>query len=359
MTNVASADVRLAGRARLLLRHDPRPRLRRPEPRRHLQRRRRATPRWASPACASSRRTGRLSSPTLGRFTLPCEALPRAGGQPFQLKLDERTLPAGFEMTTENPLVVRLTAGTVVQMSFGATLPEQRRGHHRRHRRDGAATADRLTAPERATVEASRALDALGIRVQFSGLDAQPRLNVATSTLPTRPHRDRASPSRPRRTTRAGSRERTRDLRHADAGHRRPPADAPERHRHMDAPGRPEPGLRARGLRRAGAPRHHPAPAARDPAEPDRPAATGPSRASCPRTARSNAASRCRADRSSYRARTYRPAPRSRSWAKPSSPALARPSRSTASCHPAPTASPSQAAGRRSQTVDIPRAECS
>ena len=29
-----------------------------------------------------------------GRFTLPCEALPPPMGQPFQLKLDERTLPA-------------------------------------------------------------------------------------------------------------------------------------------------------------------------------------------------------------------------------------------------------------------------
>jgi uncharacterized repeat protein (TIGR01451 family) len=110
-----------------------------------------------------------------GRFSLPCEALPPPRGQPFQLKLDERTLPAGFGMTTENPRVVRLTPGTVVQMSFGATLPE-------RTVSIDAAPADRQAAQE-ATVEASRALDALGIRVQFSGLDAAPRLNVATIDL--------------------------------------------------------------------------------------------------------------------------------------------------------------------------------
>jgi uncharacterized repeat protein (TIGR01451 family) len=110
-----------------------------------------------------------------GRFTLPCEALPPPMGQPFQLKLDERTLPAGFEMTTENPLVVRLTAGTVVLMPFGATLPERTVSID--------VGGDSLTSSERATVEASRALDALGLRVQYSGLAAQPRLNVATIDL--------------------------------------------------------------------------------------------------------------------------------------------------------------------------------
>lgn len=57
-----------------------------------------------------------------GRFNVPCAALPRAIGANFMLKLDERTLPAGYRITTENPRVVRLTPGMVTRLDFGATL---------------------------------------------------------------------------------------------------------------------------------------------------------------------------------------------------------------------------------------------
>lgn len=57
-----------------------------------------------------------------GRFSLPCAALPRNIGSNFMLKLDERTLPAGYRLTTENPRVVRLTQGMLTKMNFGATL---------------------------------------------------------------------------------------------------------------------------------------------------------------------------------------------------------------------------------------------
>lgn len=57
-----------------------------------------------------------------GRFNVPCAAMPRAIGANFMLKLDERTLPVGYRMTTENPRVVRLTPGMITRMDFGATL---------------------------------------------------------------------------------------------------------------------------------------------------------------------------------------------------------------------------------------------
>jgi uncharacterized repeat protein (TIGR01451 family) len=56
-----------------------------------------------------------------GRFSVPCAALPdQAIGSNFILKLDPRTLPQGFGVTTENPRVVRLTAGKATVINFGA-----------------------------------------------------------------------------------------------------------------------------------------------------------------------------------------------------------------------------------------------
>ena len=38
------------------------------------------------------------------------------------MKLDERTLPSGFRVTTENPHVVRTTNGSIAKLNFGATI---------------------------------------------------------------------------------------------------------------------------------------------------------------------------------------------------------------------------------------------
>ena len=57
-----------------------------------------------------------------GRFSLPCAVLPRSIGSNFMLKLDERTLPSGYRLTTENPRVARLTPGMMTKLNFGATL---------------------------------------------------------------------------------------------------------------------------------------------------------------------------------------------------------------------------------------------
>jgi uncharacterized repeat protein (TIGR01451 family) len=58
-----------------------------------------------------------------GRFHVPCAALPDARiGSNFIMKLDPRTLPTGYRLTTENPRVVRLTAGKMSKLNFGASI---------------------------------------------------------------------------------------------------------------------------------------------------------------------------------------------------------------------------------------------
>ncbi|MBO3761515.1 DUF11 domain-containing protein [Ciceribacter sp. L1K22] len=58
-----------------------------------------------------------------GRYSLPCAALPdQRIGSNFILKLDTRTLPTGYRLTTENPRVMRLTAGNMSKMNFGASI---------------------------------------------------------------------------------------------------------------------------------------------------------------------------------------------------------------------------------------------
>ena len=58
-----------------------------------------------------------------GRFHVACAAIPQMDrGSNFVMKLDERTLPSGFRLTTENPRDVRVTRGKMVKLNFGATV---------------------------------------------------------------------------------------------------------------------------------------------------------------------------------------------------------------------------------------------
>ena len=58
-----------------------------------------------------------------GRFHVACAAIPQADhGSNFVMKLDERTLPSGYRLTTENPRDVRVTRGKMVKLNFGATV---------------------------------------------------------------------------------------------------------------------------------------------------------------------------------------------------------------------------------------------
>ena len=57
-----------------------------------------------------------------GLFSVRCASLPEEGGSNFILKLDERSLPTGWRVTTENPRVMRLTPGMMSEMNFGVAL---------------------------------------------------------------------------------------------------------------------------------------------------------------------------------------------------------------------------------------------
>jgi uncharacterized repeat protein (TIGR01451 family) len=58
-----------------------------------------------------------------GRFHVACADIPQMDrGSNFIMKLDERTLPSGYRITTENPRVVRTTRGKMVKLNFGATI---------------------------------------------------------------------------------------------------------------------------------------------------------------------------------------------------------------------------------------------
>ena len=58
-----------------------------------------------------------------GRYHIDCAAIPKEGtGSNFVLKLDERTLPSGYRVTSENPAAERMTRGKLVKINFGATV---------------------------------------------------------------------------------------------------------------------------------------------------------------------------------------------------------------------------------------------
>jgi uncharacterized repeat protein (TIGR01451 family)/fimbrial isopeptide formation D2 family protein len=58
-----------------------------------------------------------------GRFHITCAMVPdQDRGSNFILKLDERSLPTGYRMTTENPRVQRATRGKMMRFNFGTTI---------------------------------------------------------------------------------------------------------------------------------------------------------------------------------------------------------------------------------------------
>lgn len=63
-----------------------------------------------------------ITTDEYGRFHVPCAMLPADHGSNFILKLDTRSLPTGFRVTTENPRVVRLTPGKMTELNFGAAI---------------------------------------------------------------------------------------------------------------------------------------------------------------------------------------------------------------------------------------------
>lgn len=67
-----------------------------------------------------------ITADKFGRFSVPCAELPdREIGSTFILKLDTRSLPVGSRVVSENPRLVRLTAGRVTEMNFAVARPRE------------------------------------------------------------------------------------------------------------------------------------------------------------------------------------------------------------------------------------------
>ncbi len=64
-----------------------------------------------------------ISTDAQGRFHVPCGVLPQDSGANFILKLDPTSLPAGWFSVSENPRVVRVSAGKLSKLNFGVSHP--------------------------------------------------------------------------------------------------------------------------------------------------------------------------------------------------------------------------------------------
>jgi uncharacterized repeat protein (TIGR01451 family) len=63
-----------------------------------------------------------ITTDDFGRFHVPCAELPREMGSNFTVKLDTRSLPTGYRLTTENPRTIRVTPGKMAKVNFGVSL---------------------------------------------------------------------------------------------------------------------------------------------------------------------------------------------------------------------------------------------
>ncbi|MDJ0612744.1 MAG: hypothetical protein QNJ29_03650 [Rhizobiaceae bacterium] len=62
-----------------------------------------------------------ITTDQFGRYHIACDAIPDSQiGSNYILKLDPRTLPTGYRLTSENPRVVRLTQGKTTKLNFAA-----------------------------------------------------------------------------------------------------------------------------------------------------------------------------------------------------------------------------------------------
>ena len=64
-----------------------------------------------------------ITTDAQGRYHIACPIQPDPSlGTNYELKLDERTLPSGYRLTTDNPGIIRLTAGKLSSLNFGAAV---------------------------------------------------------------------------------------------------------------------------------------------------------------------------------------------------------------------------------------------
>ena len=65
----------------------------------------------------------KVTADEYGRFHITCAIVPNEDrGSSFILKLDERSLPSGYRLTTENPRVQKATRGKMLKFNFGAAI---------------------------------------------------------------------------------------------------------------------------------------------------------------------------------------------------------------------------------------------
>ncbi len=65
----------------------------------------------------------RVTTDASGRFHITCALVANEiRGSNFIMKVDDRTLPSGYRITTENPRVQRATRGKMMKFNFGATI---------------------------------------------------------------------------------------------------------------------------------------------------------------------------------------------------------------------------------------------
>lgn len=68
-----------------------------------------------------------ITTDEFGRYHIACAAVPDARiGSNFVLKVDTRTLPLGWDTTTDNPRSIRLTRGKFGELNFGVAPKEER-----------------------------------------------------------------------------------------------------------------------------------------------------------------------------------------------------------------------------------------
>ena len=64
-----------------------------------------------------------ITTDRYGRYHLTCAVVPdETRGSNFIIKLDDRSLPSGYRVTTENPRVQRATRGKMLKFNFGAAI---------------------------------------------------------------------------------------------------------------------------------------------------------------------------------------------------------------------------------------------
>ena len=67
-----------------------------------------------------------ITTDEFGRYHIACAAVPDARiGSNFLLKVDTRTLPLGWDVTTDNPRSIRLTRGKFGELNFGVAPKEE------------------------------------------------------------------------------------------------------------------------------------------------------------------------------------------------------------------------------------------